>query len=74
MARSEQDQIYQRVEYCFFQYGWTLEQQKLFREFIEERFANYAKPGNTILEYLAALNHVVERIKKPFSEITFGDL
>jgi site-specific recombinase XerD len=74
MARSEQDQIYQRVEYCFSQYGWTLEQQKLFREFVEERFANYTKPGNTILGYLAALNHVVERIKKPFSEITFDDL
>ncbi|MBU7047913.1 MAG: tyrosine-type recombinase/integrase, partial [Theionarchaea archaeon] len=63
-----------RVEYCFSQYGWTPEQQKLFREFIEERFANYTKPGNTILGYLAALNHVVERIKKPFSEITFDDL
>lgn len=62
------------MEYCFTEHGWTPEQQKLFREFVEERFANYSNPSNTVLGYLATLNHVVERIKKPFSEITFDDL
>ncbi len=62
------------MEYCFTEYGWTPEQRKLFREFVEERYANYSNPSNTVLGYLAALNHVVERIKKPFSEITFDDL
>ena len=74
MANSEQEKVHQRMEYCFTEYGWTPEQQKLFREFVEERFANYSSPSNTVLGYLAALNHVVERIKKPFSEITFDDL
>lgn len=41
---------------------------------MEERFANFSNPRNTILLYLAVLNHVVEHIKKPFSDITVEDL
>lgn len=74
MANSEQEKIQRRVESCFRRYGWTPEQQKVFREFMEERFANYANPGNTIVEYLSSLNHVVKQNKKPFSEVTFDDL
>jgi site-specific recombinase XerD len=68
------ERVYSRMEYSFHKYGWTSEQQKIFKEFINERLANYSNPTNTILGYLTALNHVVERIKKPFSDITFDDL
>lgn len=41
---------------------------------MEERFANYSNPVNTILLYLAVLNHIVEHVKKPFSDMTIEDL
>ncbi|MGD2248797.1 MAG: tyrosine-type recombinase/integrase [Candidatus Methanofastidiosia archaeon] len=74
MVNDDQETVYSRMEYSFTEYGWTLAQQKVFKEFVEERFANYSNPVNTILGYLSALNHVVESNKKPFSEITFKDL
>ena len=71
---SKQEKIYNRMEYSFEQYGWTPEQQEVFRKFLSERLANYSNPANTIFGYLVALNHIVERVKKPFSDITFDDL
>ncbi|MGD2250695.1 MAG: tyrosine-type recombinase/integrase [Candidatus Methanofastidiosia archaeon] len=58
----------------FDKYGWTPEQRERFETFVKERFANYANPTNTLLTYMAVLNHIVNRIKKPFSDITMDDL
>jgi site-specific recombinase XerD len=74
MVNEDRETVYSRMEYSFTEYGWTPSQQKVFKEFVEERFANYSNPINTILGYLSALNHVVECNKKPFSEIAFNDL
>jgi site-specific recombinase XerD len=74
MVNNEREIVNSRMEYSFKEYGWTPAQQKVFREFAEERFANYSNPVNTILGYLSGLNHVVELNKKPFSELTFNDL
>ncbi|MBU7028038.1 MAG: tyrosine-type recombinase/integrase [Theionarchaea archaeon] len=73
-SEDEREKVFKRMEYSFQKYGWTGEQQKCFNVFVEERFANYPKPFNTIRCYLDALNHVVERIKKPFSDMTSEDL
>jgi site-specific recombinase XerD len=58
----------------FYRYGWTTEQRDRFEDFVEERFANYSNPVNTILLYLVVLNHVVKEVKKPFSDIELADL
>jgi site-specific recombinase XerD len=73
-SEDQREKINRRIEYSFQEYGWTEEQQKCFRVFVEERYANYPKPFNTIRSYMDALNHVVERIKKPFSDMTSEDL
>lgn len=74
MANNEREDVNARIQNSFEKYGWTPKQQERFKEFVEERYANYSNPANTVLGYLAVLNHVVERYKKPFSEITVEDL
>ncbi|KYK37888.1 MAG: tyrosine-type recombinase/integrase [Theionarchaea archaeon] len=68
------EEIRERVEKSYRKYGWTEEQKEVFEKFIKERYANYAKPRNTVRSYLDVLNQIVLKIKKPFSEITYGDL
>ena len=55
-------------------YGWSEEQRKVFDKFVEERYANYRNPENTLCSYLDLLNQLVLDIKKPFSDITYEDL
>jgi site-specific recombinase XerD len=74
MARKGRQVIERRMQNSFEKYEWTEEQRKRFEDFVEERFANYSNPVNTILLYLAVLNHVVEQVKKPFSDMTVEDL
>jgi site-specific recombinase XerD len=62
------------MEKSFEKYGWTPEQQERFKTFVEERFANYSNPTNTLLTYIITLNQIVKHIKKPFSDITMEDL
>lgn len=62
------------MEDSFDRYGWTSEQRKRFRDFVEEKYANYANPSNTIWGYITVLNKIVKCIKKPFSEMTIDDL
>jgi len=68
------DEIRERVEKSYNKYGWTEEQKEVFEKFIKERYAYFAKPKNTVRSYLDVLNQIVLKIKKPFSEITYGDL
>ena len=74
MVRKGRGVIERRMQSSFETYGWTDEQKKRFEDFVEERFANYSNPTNTILLYLAALNHIVEQVKKPFSDMTVEDM
>ena len=72
VMRSEE--IRERVEQSYEKYGWTDRQKEVFDKFIEERYANYANPKNTVCSYLDLLNSIVPKIKKPFSDITYDDL
>jgi site-specific recombinase XerD len=63
-----------RIKDSFEKYRWTEEQQKVFRVFVEERYANYSSPENTLNSYLSLLNYVVDHIKKPFSNMTYSDI
>jgi len=63
-----------RIKDSFEKYRWTEEQQKVFRVFVEERYANYSRPENTLNSYLSLLNYVVDHIKKPFSNMTYSDI
>ncbi len=74
MVRKGRELIERRMLNSFYKYGWTEEQRGRFEDFVEERFANYSNPVNTILIYLAVLNHIVEHVKKPFSDMTVEDL
>ena len=66
--------VYRRMRNNFDTYGLTPEQRERFETFVEERFANYTNPANTLLTYMAVLNHIANCIKKPFSDITMDDL
>ncbi|MBU7029427.1 MAG: tyrosine-type recombinase/integrase [Theionarchaea archaeon] len=68
------EEIRERVEQSYEKYGWTDRQKEVFDKFIEERYANYANPKNTVCSYLDLLNSIVPKIKKPFSDITYDDL
>ena len=70
----ESEELRRRVDYSYEKYGWTKEQKRVFDTFINERYANYEKPENTLRSYLDLLNQIVLEIKKPFSEITYEDL
>jgi len=61
----ESEDLRRRVDYSYEKYGWT-EQQKTFEKFMEERYANYKKPENTLRSYLDLLNQIVLKVKKPF--------
>jgi hypothetical protein len=69
-----QDEFQRRVDSSYEKYGWTKEQRAVFDKFVNERYANFRKPENTLRSYLDLLNQVVLKIKKPFSEITYDDL
>jgi hypothetical protein len=45
-----------------------------FYRFIDERMANYKNPWNTLRSYLDVLNPLVQKVKKPFSEMGYDDL
>lgn len=62
-----------RIKDSFKKYGWTEEQQKVFRVFVGEKYANYSSLENTLNSYLSLLNYVVDYIKKPFSNMTYSD-
>ena len=68
------DEVRERVKKSYKKYGWIKEQKEVFNKFIEERYANYDNPKNTIRSYLDLLNQIVLKLKKPFSEITYEDL
>ena len=68
------EELMKRVEISHEKYGWTEAQKEVFDKFLEERYAKYRNPENTLFSYLDLLNQLVSRIKKPFSEITYEDL
>jgi integrase len=70
----ESVELRKRVNRSYKKYGWTKEQIKTFEQFIQERYANYRKPENTLRSYVDLLNQIVLKIKKPFSDITYEDL
>jgi integrase len=70
----ESVELRKRVNRSYKKYGWTAEQIRTFEQFIQERYANYKKPENTLRSYVDLLNQIVLKIKKPFSEITYEDL
>ncbi len=74
VSDKDRKKVYRRMQVSFKKHGWTPEQRGRFEKFVEERFANYPNPTNTLVTYVAVLNHVVEHIKKPFSDITSDDL
>jgi site-specific recombinase XerD len=74
MVKKGRKIVQRRMKQSYEKYGWTKEQRERFEDFVEERYANYSKPVNTILLYLAVLNHVVEHVHKPFSDMTMKDL
>ena len=67
-------ELRRRIDRSYEKYGWTDEQIETFERFMEERYANYKKPENTLRSYLDLLNQLVFKIKKPFSEISYEDL
>jgi site-specific recombinase XerD len=70
----ESVELRRRIDRSYEKYGWTKEQIETFERFMEERYANYKKPENTLRSYLDLLNQIVFKIKKPFSEISYEDL
>ncbi len=70
----ESEELRRRADYSFKKYGWTKEQKRVFDQFVDERYANYEKPENTLRSYLDLLNQIVLKVKKPFSEMTYEDL
>jgi len=68
------EEIHERVEMSYEKYGWTEKQKEVFEKFINERYANFTNPKNTVCSYLDVLNQIVSKIKKPFAEITYDDL
>ena len=68
------EQVLRRVKYSYAKYGWTPEQRQVFDKFIDERMANYKNPWNTLRSYLDVLNPLVQKVKKPFSEMGYDDL
>lgn len=74
MVKVTKEYVQRLVEEDFKKYGWTKEQQKTFKRFINERYAKYDNPQRTIKNYLHILNLVVQIHKKPFSEITKEDI
>jgi site-specific recombinase XerD len=73
-SKKDREKVFRRMQKSFEKYGWAPQQRKRFEIFVQERFANYSNPSNTLLTYLSILNHIVECIKKPFSDITINDL
>lgn len=67
-------ELMRRVDSSHEKYRWTEAQKRVFDKFIEERYANYKNPENTLYSYLDLLNQLVLKIRKPFSEITYDDL
>ena len=70
----ESEDLRRRVDSSYESYGWIKEQKETFERFIEERYANYKKPENTLRSYLDLLNQIVLKVKKPFSDMTYEDL
>jgi len=70
----ESEDLRRRVDYNYEKYGWTKEQKRVFEKFVNERYANYDKPENTLRSYLDLLNQIVLKVKKPFSDMTYEDL
>jgi len=70
----ESEELRRRVDSSYERYGWIEEQKETFERFIEERYANYKRPENTLRSYLDLLNQIVLKIKKPFSDIAYDDL
>ena len=68
------EELFKRVSSSYEKYGWTEKQRKVFDRFIDERYANYKKPENTLRSYLDLLNQIVLKIKKPFTDIEYDDL
>lgn len=41
-------ELRRRVDSSYERYGWTEEQKETFERFMEERYANYKRPENTL--------------------------
>lgn len=70
----DRKRVHRKMQASFEKYDWTQKQQERFEVFVNERFANNPRPTNTLLTHLTFLNQVVERIKKPFLDMTPDDL
>ncbi|MBU7046338.1 MAG: hypothetical protein HXS54_07845 [Theionarchaea archaeon] len=63
------EELLRRVGNSYEKYGWTEEQRKVFDRFIDERYANYKKPENTLRSYLDLLNQIVLKIRNPLQTL-----
>ena len=55
-------ELQRRIDRSYEKYGWTKKQIETFERFMEERYANYKKPENTLRSYLDLLNQIVFKI------------